>query len=239
MKKKEQRILLYTDSRKKAEFQNGLEATQNGANDLVHVFCSFQDYLKITSLDEAETLIADPLGLFDKTLQSNSGIDLKFSGGKIPNPKVIAEMYDIDRPSYISIIKGEKIEPGSCKSCGKLKIKQSGKGALKNVTYHQYKKYLIWNDNNRFEINESNVFEKLENFSYYIEDPTSLETYNYWHDLNNILNLSFKKGYLSDVDLIEISKRLKDRLLFSFQSYSLSVNNEALYAEIKTKSLKN
>lgn len=236
---KEQRTLLYTDSRKKAEFQNELEATQNGANDLVHVFHNFQDYLKIKSQADFETLIADPLAMFDKTLQSNSGIDLKGSGGKIPNPKVIAELYDIDRPSYISIIKGEKIEPGSCKSCGKLKIKQLGKGALKNVTYQQYKKYLIWNDNNRFEINESTVFEKLETFSYYIEDPASLEIYNYWHDLNNILNLSFKKGYLSDADLIEIAKRLKDRLLFSYQSYTLAVNDYALYAEIETKSLKN
>ena len=237
--KKEQRILLYTDSRKKANFQNEIETTQQGANDLVHVFHSFQDYLKITSLDEAETLIADPLGLFDKTLQSNSGIDLKFSGGKIPNPKAIAELYDIDRNSYQALIRGEKIEPGSCKSCGKLKIKQSGKGALKNVTYHQYKKYLIWNDNNRFEINESAVFENLGSFDYYIEDPASLEIYNYWHDLNNILNLSYKKGYLGDADLIEIAKRFKDRLLFSYQSYSLSVNDQALYAEIKTKSLKN
>ena len=77
----------------------------------------------------------------------------------------------------------------------------------------------------------------IKEADYYIEDPASLEVYNYWHDLVNILNLSFKKGILSDADLIEISKRLKDRLLFSYQSYSLSVDQQTLLFEIQ--SLKN
>ena len=39
--------------------------------------------------------------------------------------------------------------------------------------------------------------------------------------------------------LMDIAKRLKDRLLFSYQSYTLSVNDQELFTEIDSfKSLK-
>jgi hypothetical protein len=231
---KTEKILIFTDTNKAGELDRNVEATQQGANDLIHIFESFQSYKKITSLDDFETLIADPLAMFDKTLQANSGINLEATGGKIPSASVLADLYDIDRNSYQAIVRGEKIAPGTCKKCGTLKVKHIGAGALRLSNYNQYSRYLYWTDNNRFEINESAVFEKLESFNYYIEDPASLEVYNFWHDLNNILNLSFKKGYLSDADLIEISKRLKNRLLFSYQSYSLSVNDQELFTEINS-----
>lgn len=232
MKKIKEKVLIFYDSQKAGDLDRNIEATQQGANDLIHIFESFQSYKKIQTLDEFESLVSDPLGLFDKTLQSNSGIDLKSSGGKIPNPKVIAEMYDIDRPSYISIIKGEKIVPGSCKSCGKLKIKRSGSAALSYSTYRQYSSYLFWTDNNRFEINEEAIEEKKLTYQIFAETPAQIDCYNFWYNATETLNELNKRGLGGDPN--SFSKTLNGRITFSFQAGRLDVDIPSLALEIQS-----
>jgi hypothetical protein len=226
---KTEKILVWTDVNKKTTFENSVEAAQQGANDLIHIFESFQSYKKIQTLDDAESLVSDPLGLFDKTLQSNSGIDLKASGGKIPNPKVIAELYDIDRPSYISIIKGEKIVPGSCKPCAKLKIKQTGKGVLSYSTFRQYQEYLIF-DQGHFSINETEVDKKKESFNYYAETPQQIEVYNFWYNACDMLNELNNRGLCGNPN--DFAKLMQGRMSWSYQANKFSVDQQSLIYEI-------
>jgi hypothetical protein len=231
MKKSNEKVLISYDSQKAGDLDRNVEFAQQGANDLIHIFESFQSYKKITSLDDFETLVSDPLGLFDKTLQSNSGIDLKASGGKIPNPKVIAELYDIDRPSYISIIKGEKIVPGSCKPCAKLKVKQLGKGAIKYSSFKVYQEYLIF-DQGQFSINENEVDKKKESFNYYAETENQIQTYHFWINATETINELSKRGLLGEPNAF--SKLLNGRITYSYQASKFSVDQQTLLFEIQS-----
>jgi hypothetical protein len=143
-------------------------------------------------------------------------------------------LYDIDRPSYISIIKGEKIVPGSCKPCAKLKIKQTGKGVLSYSTFRQYQEYLIF-DQGHFSIDETEVDQKKESFSYYAETPRQIECYNFWHNTCDILNQLATRGLLGELN--DFSKLLQNRITFSFQAGKFSVDQQSLIFEIQ--SLKN
>jgi hypothetical protein len=229
---KTERILIFTDVNKQNELETQVENVQTGATDLIHIFESFQSYRKIQTQDEFETLVRDPLAMFDEALQTN--VSFQESGGKKGNPEVIAQLFDIDRPSYILIIKGEKIVPGSCKPCAKLKIKQ-GKGVINYASYKQYSSYLFWTDNNRFEINEDMLSEKKETFSYYAETPKQIECYNFWNNAANTLNELSKRGLLGELNAF--SKLLNSRITYSHQAGKFSVDQQTLLYEIQ--SLKN
>ena len=232
-KSNENRVLLYYNKDGATNFEASVEAVQQGANDLVQIFESFQNYKKIKSLEDFETLVADPLLMFDDTLQLN--VNFRESGGKKGNPAVIASLFEIDRPSYISIIKGEKIIEGTCKPCSKLKVKQIGSGVISRSNYLQYKSFLQWGKN-RFELNEEAIQEKIDSFKQYIENPKELEVYNFWHGLNDSLNEAGRR-YLGNDALEKISKLLNNRIIYSYGDNKLHIDEMKLTQEIN--SLKN
>jgi hypothetical protein len=226
---KKERILVFENKNGSTTFENAVETAQQGANDLIQIFESFQPYKKIKSLDDFEKLIIDPLAEFDEALQKN--VNFQESGGKKGNPDIIARLFDIDRDSYRLIIKGEKIIEGSCKPCSKLKVKQIGKCVINYSKYKEFEKYLIWVDD-RFEINENTVSEKKETFNYFIEDPKQIECYHFWHNACETLNELSKRGLLDD--LYNFSKQLKGRITFSFQAGKLSVDEATLLQELQS-----
>jgi len=231
--KTDSKILVWTDTNKAGELDRNVEATQQGANDLIHIFESFQTYKKITSLDDFESLVRDPLAMFDEALQTN--VSFQESGGKKGNPEIIAKLFDIDRTSYQSIISGVKIMEGTCKPCAKLKIKQTGKGVINYSSYKQYSSYMAWTDNNRFEINEDLVSEKKESFSYYATTPAQIDCYNFWVNATLTLNKLANRGLLGEPNAF--SKLLNDRITYSYQAGKFSVDERSLMNEIQ--SLKN
>jgi len=229
---KKERILIYQDTHKQTDFENSVEATQQGANDLIHIFESFQSYKKITSLDDFETLVHDPLSMFDAALQTN--VSFQESGGKKGNPAVIAQLFDIDRENFINIVKGQTIIEGSCKPCSKLKIKQTGKGVINYSSFRQYQEYLIFNQGH-FSIDETEVDKKKETFSYYAETPKQIECYNFWNNATDILNQLATRGLLGELNAF--SKLLNSRITYSHQAGKFSVDQQTLLYEIQ--SLKN
>lgn len=185
-----------------------------------------------TSLDDFETLVHDPLIMFDEALQTN--VDFKETGGKKGNPEVIAKLFDIDRNSYQAIIKGQKIEAGTCRPCSKLKIKQTGKGVINYSSYHQYQQYLIF-DQGHFSINETEVDKKKELFNFYAETPQQIECYNFWINATETINELSKRGLFGELNAF--SKLLNGRITYSFQAGKFSVDFQSLLFEIQ--SLKN
>jgi hypothetical protein len=226
---KNERILIYTDTHKSTDFENSIEVIQQGTNDLINIFESFQSYKKIKSQDDFEQLVQDPLSMFDEVLQVN--VDFKESGGKKGNPAIIAKLFDIDRDNYILVIKGQKIVEGTCKPCSKLKIKQTGKGVINYFSYQQYQQYLIF-DQGHFSIDENAVEQKKESFNYYAESEKEINTYKFWHECCDMLNELSKRGLLGEPNAF--SKLLGGRITYSFQAYKFSVDEQSLANEIQS-----
>jgi hypothetical protein len=234
MNKSNEKVLIFYDKNKASQFEQNIEDVQRGSSDLIQIFESFQPYRQIKSLTDFETLVTDPLGMFDKTLQANSGINLEQSGGKIPNASVLASLYDIDRPSYMAILTGEKIIEGTCKPCAKLKVKQIGKRVLSLQKYREFEKYMIWSGNH-FLLDEEAIAKHSESFNYYAETDAQIQCYNFWINATETLNELSKRGLLGNIN--EFSKTLNGRITYSFQANKLSVDIQSLLYEIQ--SLKN
>ena len=84
---KTERILIYQDKHKANDFIKSVNAAMDQTNGLIRTFNSYQDFLKIETLEDFERLYADPLGVFDKTILQN--IDIKAKGNKQPDPSVL------------------------------------------------------------------------------------------------------------------------------------------------------
>lgn len=227
MKKINEKVLIFYDSQKAGDLDRNVELTQQGANDLIQIFESFQSYKKIQTLDDFEKLVINPLSMFDDTLQVN--VSFKESGGKKGNPAVIAQLFDIDRDNFINIVKGQTVIEGSCKPCSKLKIKQSGKGVINNSSYKQYQQYLIF-DEGHFSIDETAVDKKKESFNYYAETPQQIDCYNFWINATETINELSKRGLFGEPNAF--SKLLNGRITYSYQAGKFSVDQQSLMNEI-------
>lgn len=226
MKKINERVLVYFDKNKASQFETEVEATQQGANDLIQIFESFQSYKKIKSLADFETLVQNPLSMFDDALQTN--VNFQETLGKKGNPAVIAKLFDLDRDNFINIVKGQTVIEGTCKPCSKLKIKQ-GKGVINYSSFKQYQDYLFF-DNGRFEIDEEAVSEKKESFNYYAKTSAQIKVYNFWYNATDTLNQLAERGLLGELN--SFSKTLNGRITYSYQSMKFSVDEQSLLNEI-------
>ena len=225
---KTERILIFSNEKKQVEFQVALEDVQSEANRLIDLFQAFQPYNKIKSIGDFEKLIKDPCGEFDEALQAN--VNFQESGGKKGNPDIIAKLFDIERDEYIGIIKGHLIDPASCHSCRKTpKIIKKGQPALSYLAYQKYQQYLTFHEG-RFSVNENEVAKKAESFRVYAETPEAVELWEYWHNVLDTLNSLNKKNYCNDLHQLQVL--LKERVMFSYATNQLALNEEALYHEI-------
>ena len=178
------RIKIYTDRHKIAEFERSVNETIEASNSLIRIFEEFQPFMRINSVMDFETLVIDPEGTFDKVLISN--INLNNSFGLKPDPATAAQLFNIDRPNYLNLVAGMPIQWDDCKPCQKAKIKK-GKRAISFERYRAYSDYITF-EGGEFVPNPEAIEAKIQTFDVYAETPEQLQTVSHYHDLVRILN---------------------------------------------------
>ena len=178
------RIKIYTDRHKIAEFERSVNETIEPSNSLIRIFEEFQPFMRINSVMDFETLVIDPEGTFDKVLISN--INLNNSFGLKPDPATAAQLFNIDRPNYLNLVAGMPIQWDDCKPCQKAKIKK-GKRAISFERYRAYSDYITF-EGGEFVPNPEAIEAKIQTFDVYAETPEQLSIYNHFKELVTILN---------------------------------------------------
>lgn len=180
-----ERKLIFTDTGKQQTFLQEVEAVKNDASALVQIFEDFQEFKKIGTLQEFEVLCSDPVQYFDETIKGN--VSLKMTGGREPEPTVLADLFGIDRQNYIRVIKGLQITE-NCKPCQQSKvIKKAGKPALTYSKFLLYKNYLFF-EAGAFNLNTEAIASHLEQFKTFASTPAQLSLLKHWQSLVDVLN---------------------------------------------------
>lgn len=178
------KILIYSDTHKRATFEKAVIEVIEGCNELIEVFHTFQPFAKVTTWQDFEKLVIDPEGTFDKVLIAN--INLNASFGLKPDPATAAQLFNIDRPNYLNMVSGLPIQLDDCKPCQKARIKQ-GKRAISFERYRAYFDYIIF-EGGEFVPNPEAIETKIQTFDVYAETPEQLSIYNHFKELVSILN---------------------------------------------------
>lgn len=182
--------LIFIDTGKQQNFLREVEAVKNEASALVQIFEDFQEFKKIDTLTEFEQLCSQPVQFFDDTLKAN--ISLKMTGGRQPEPSVLADLFGLDRENYIRVIKGLPITE-SCLPCKTSKvIKKAGKPALDYSKFHLYKNYLFF-EAGAFNLNTEAIAARLEQYKTFASTPAQLAVLKHWQSLVDALNDHDKK----------------------------------------------
>lgn len=177
--------LIFTDTGKQQNFLREVEAVKNEASALVQIFEEFQEFKKIETLEDFEQLCSNPEQYFDETIRGN--VSLKMTGGRQPEPTVLADLFGIDRENYIRVITGLPITE-SCKPCQTSKvIKKAGKPALTYSKFHLYKNYLFF-EAGAFNLNTEAIAAHLEQFKTFASTPAQLAVLKHWQSLVDALN---------------------------------------------------
>lgn len=178
------KILIYEDSGQKQTFRLACETTAAQANDLINLFQSFQDVSEITTAEEFERLVSDPVGYFDAVLRSN--VDMKMTGGREPEPATLATLFGYNRIDYVKSIQGMPITSG-CKNCKGETIILKPKAALTDARWTAYKSFLIFTPSG-FVLNDEAIELYCQKFNYYATEPKQLEVVDHYNALVSILN---------------------------------------------------
>ena len=178
------KILIFEDTGAKNQFIANCETTKDQANDLINLFQSFQDVSEITTAEEFERLVSDPVGYFDAVLRSN--VDMKMNGGREPEPATLATLFGYNRIDYVKSIQGMPITSG-CKSCKGETIVRKTRPALTDARWTAYKSFLTFTPSG-FVLNDEAITEYCQKFNYYATEPKQLEVVDHYNALVSILN---------------------------------------------------
>ena len=178
------KLLIYEDNGQKQTFRLACETTAAQANDLINLFQSFQDLSTITTAEEFERLVSDPVGYFDAVLRSN--VDMKMNGGREPEPATLATLFGYNRIDYVKSIQGMPITSG-CKSCKGETIVRKTKAALTDARWTAYKSFLIFTPSG-FVLNDEAIELYCQKFNYYATEPKQLEVVELFNQLVDALN---------------------------------------------------
>ena len=223
-----EKILIYTNQGQITEFQKEIKSAQLKCNNLITVFEAFQPWAKIQIIEQWYDLVNDPEKTFDQTMLK--AIDLKASGGVTPSPEAVAKMFDIQRENYLNMVAGKPVIDPECKPCQKLK-KIKGTTAITYSEYKSYESFLIF-DSGSFTLNESRINEAKEKFNVYASTPKRVETYNFWLNVCSTLNALQEKNYVGIECLLAFQKYLQNRVMYSYATGKLHLNEEILMNEI-------
>lgn len=226
-KAKEGRILLYEDKQGFAKLNAEVEQVCMGANQLIQIYHSFQEFERITSLKMFEKLVSDPVKAMDDILVKQINVEMT---GKIKlDPKAIANLAGIQYDNYLRTLKGEVLDESTCKPCGKIaKTSKNGNAVLSNAEFKKYRQYLNF-DGSSFTVNEDAVNDSRESFNHYIDDPKQIEVHSFWNSLRDSLNDAHRRGYL---DLPQVQDLTKGRLLYVPHLDQLTLDEQSLVSEI-------
>jgi len=222
------KILIYEDKGRRANFLKAVSEVRDKANELIQLYNDKQPWGRITTIEDFEDLYSDPLALFDKTLFAN--IDIKAIGGAIPDPKVLAELFKIDRPGFLSALgyavtsKNDDDCPGCKKSAQTIKVQR----VRTSSEFYQYAEFLYF-INGTFVLNDEAIKQHADSFNVYASMPQQREIYDHWRGLVEILNCHAVKYSLGQTDKDHICKALK---LLQVNGKFL-INDMALSEQIK------
>lgn len=178
------KILIYTDTHKRATFEKAVIEVIEGCNELIEVFQTFQPFTRVTNWQDFEKLVIDPEGTFDNVIIAN--VNLNASFGLKPDPATAAQLFNIDRKNYLNLVAGFPIVWDDCKPCQKAKIKK-GKRAISFERYRAYSDYIIF-EGGEFVPNPEAIEAKIQTFDVYAETPEQLSIYNHFTELVSVLN---------------------------------------------------
>lgn len=201
----DKKILIYEDSGQKQTFRLACETTAAQANDLINLFQSFQDVSEITTAEEFERLVSDPVGYFDAVLRSN--VDMKMTGGREPEPATLATLFGYNRIDYVKSIQGMPITSG-CKNCKGETIILKPKAALTDARWTAYKSFLTFTPSG-FVLNDEAITEYCQKFNYYATEPKQLEVVELFNQLIDALNKFDEMTPLRQTDKENLTRMFK------------------------------
>jgi len=210
-----EKILVYTDNGRAADFEKDINEVIERANNLLNAWHKFQYWHKVKTSDEAYAIIKDPAGAMDAILLNS--IDLKVAGGTKVNVEVIANMLNCDRDNWRAFIQGMPVY--NCQVCDGLKI---GRRAISLNELEQYNEYIKWN---RLFIADDQAIElKKQSFKTYAETPQQLKLYNHFTSLKDELTEHIKLGLIGPDRL----KQITDALNLRYVGNVIYLNDEYL-----------
>ena len=178
------KILIFEDNGAKNQFIANCETTKDQANDLITVFESYQDLAEITTIDQFDALVSDPIAYYDEVLRS--GLNLQTPGNRTPDPETLAKLFSYDRPAYVATIRGLPITE-TCEGCRTKKIIRKTRAALTEPRFNAYKNYLSFTTKG-FILNEAEIEKHCERFKTFAENEQQIAVVDHYNTLVTILN---------------------------------------------------
>jgi len=176
-------VLIFNDKNGAKQFENDVIKTMSKCNSLIEIFEAFQPWQKITDITEWIDLVSSPGDQFDKALLSN--VNMPTVGKVVINPGAIADIFSIDRDSYLNAVAGLPLKT-DCEPCRKANIKK-GSIAITFEDYETHSDYLTF-ENGRFYLNQDAINLHKETFKVIATSDTQIEYYDHFVKLAEILN---------------------------------------------------
>jgi|LSQX01.2.fsa_nt_gb hypothetical protein len=216
--------LIYKDLGAKTEFQQEVDNILKQCNNLIEAFNSHQDFKKIETQDEFNSLVSDPAGYFDDILLSNVELPANLK----PAPAQLALLFNIDRAGYLEMLGLEEIEDESCQGCSKVQKKPVSKNSV--ISFDHYignASYLTFEDG-FFHLDKGMIEAKLKDFDIYAESPEQLETLDHYETLSKVLNSAIDFHKLGPVQVQTLSKMfglqiLNNKLVINYMQLSETI----------------
>lgn len=200
-----EKIKLFTDNVRVDNFKSSISTVMKQCNMVISVFNQKQPFVKITSLQDAESLLLGPLGYYDITVLQNSQIAQQ-KGLEI-NVAKLCELYGIDRPGYMAEL---GISDDDCPDCHKPKVKVKNESLIDYSNYQQYSQYLLFSSEGLFILNEETAKEKLASFDVYCTDEKQAEVYKHFQNLFTVLQKHYTLGLIGPVVLQQLFHSMGD-----------------------------
>ncbi|BDX36686.1 hypothetical protein CYCD_00410 [Tenuifilaceae bacterium CYCD] len=149
-------------------------------------------------IDEATAfeVVSSPIEYFDSQLIKHSPLK---TGTFKPNPVKLAEMLQVDRQGFITAC--TLLVPGS--------ISQYNRNGQFSVfrLLPQHKHLINWNIG-AFEVNNEGLEIELDKNRIYADTDKKLQLVAYWENLAKTMNEHLEKGFISSMDVYQLSKIL-------------------------------
>ena len=179
------KILIFEDTGAKNQFIANCETTKDQANDLINVFESYQDLSTITTVDQFNALVYNPIDYFDEVLRT--GLDLQAKGGREPEPSVLAKLFGYQREDYVKSIQGMPVTSTDCEGCKTKKIIRKTKAAITSARWEAYRDFLTFTPSG-FKLNEAEIEKHCERFKTFAENGQQNAVVDQYNTLVTILN---------------------------------------------------
>ncbi len=216
--------LIYQELGKKQEFQQSVDTILKECNNLIEVFNSHQDFKRIATQNEFNSLVSDPAGYFDDILLNNVELPAKLK----PAPAQLALLFNIDRAGYLLTLGLEEIEDESCQGCSEVQKKLTSKNNVISFDYYiENALYLTFADG-FFQLDKSMIEAKLKDFDVYAESPEQLQVLDHYETLSKVLNSAIDFHKLGPVQVQALSKMfglqvLNNKLVINYMQLSETI----------------